>query len=202
MCVLFSLRSSKLGDNSFIYPTYFHFFPSSQHVILFLFYLYAFFFFLKNIREPIVNLIKLMLFQTFSTLALGALYAASGAVAASSSSATKLPAIEVAGNKFFYSNNGSQFYIKGVAYQADTANSSSDDSIDDPLADYSKCSRDIPYLQKLQTNVVRVYAVNTTLDHSQCMEALADAGIYVIADLSTPADSVNRNDPTWDIALY
>ncbi|CDH15120.1 probable 1,3-beta-glucanosyltransferase GAS1 [Zygosaccharomyces bailii ISA1307] len=143
-----------------------------------------------------------MLFQTFSTLALGALYAASGAVAASSSSATKLPAIEVAGNKFFYSNNGSQFYIKGVAYQADTANSSSDDSIDDPLADYSKCSRDIPYLQKLQTNVVRVYAVNTTLDHSQCMEALADAGIYVIADLSTPADSVNRNDPTWDIALY
>lgn len=31
---------------------------------------------------------------------------------------------------------------------------------------------------------------------------LADAGIYVIADLSAPGDSINRADPTWDDTLY
>ncbi|GAV53796.1 hypothetical protein ZYGR_0AK02980 [Zygosaccharomyces rouxii] len=136
-------------------------------------------------------------------LALGALCAASGAVASdSSSSGASLPPIEVAGNKFFYSNNGSQFYIKGIAYQADTGNGSSGDTINDPLADYSTCSRDIPYLKKLGTNVVRVYAVNNTLDHSKCMEALAENDIYVIADLSIPGKSVDRTDPKWNVELY
>lgn len=116
--------------------------------------------------------------------------------------AADLPAIEVLGNKFFYSTNGSQFYIKGIAYQADTANTTSGSTINDPLADYDVCSRDIPYLQQLNTNVIRVYAVNTSLDHSECMSALNDAGIYVIADLSAPAESINRNDPTWTIDLF
>lgn len=117
-------------------------------------------------------------------------------------SAEDLPAIEVVGNKFFFSNNGSQFYIRGVAYQADTANATDDATINDPLADYDKCSRDIPYLQKLDTNVIRIYAINTTLDHDKCMSALNDAGIYVIADLSAPKDSVDRLSPSWDLSLY
>lgn len=141
-----------------------------------------------------------MLLKNLSSLALGALYAASGVVAADSSK--NVPPIEVAGNKFFYSNNGSQFFIKGVAYQSDTANGSADDNINDPLADYSTCSRDIPYLKKLDTNVVRVYAVNTSLDHTKCLQALAENDIYVIADLSVPGQSVDRKDPKWDVDLY
>ena len=31
---------------------------------------------------------------------------------------------------------------------------------------------------------------------------LADAGIYLITDLSTPSTSIQRNDPQWDIDLY
>ncbi|KAM9899262.1 hypothetical protein OXX79_005829 [Metschnikowia pulcherrima] len=114
--------------------------------------------------------------------------------------AADLPTIEISGNKFFYSNNGSQFLMKGVAYQQDTGSSSSTAFVD-PLADYDTCSRDIPYLQQLQTNVIRVYALNVTQDHTQCMEALAKAGIYVIADLSEPDLSINRDDPTWTIEL-
>lgn len=34
------------------------------------------------------------------------------------------------------------------------------------------------------------------------MEALANAGIYVISDLSAPSESINRADPTWNDDLY
>ncbi|SCU98813.1 LAMI_0F16336g1_1 [Lachancea mirantina] len=136
----------------------------------------------------------------FSSLALTMPLFVGSAIADTGNSTS--PPIEVIGNKFFYSNNGSQFYIKGVAYQADTANTTSDDSFVDPLADYETCSRDLPYLQKLNTNTVRVYALNTTADHTKCMEAFADAGIYVIADLSQPSESINRDSPSWTLDLY
>ncbi|KAI5300624.1 1,3-beta-glucanosyltransferase gas1, partial [Ascosphaera atra] len=73
---------------------------------------------------------------------------------------------------------------------------------DDPLTDPKGCQRDIPYLQQLRTNTIRVYAIDPSKDHDECMGALADAGIYVVADLSEPSKSINRDSPTWDISLY
>lgn len=116
--------------------------------------------------------------------------------------AEDLPAIEIVGNKFFYSNNGSQFLMRGVAYQQDTANVTDSEDFVDPLADAEKCKRDIPYLEELQTNVIRVYALDVTKDHTECMQMLQDAGIYVVADLSQPDVSINRADPQWDLELY
>lgn len=114
--------------------------------------------------------------------------------------AADLPAIEIVGNKFFYSNNGSQFYMKGIAYQQNNYNSS--DSFVDPLADSTSCARDVPYLQQLATNTIRVYALNASQDHTECMQLLNDAGIYVIADLSEPDLSINRDDPQWNLELF
>jgi hypothetical protein len=74
--------------------------------------------------------------------------------------------------------------------------------ISDPLADATACARDIPYLVQLSTNTIRVYAIDPTKDHSACMTALQNAGIYVIADLSEPNNSINQNDPQWNTDLY
>ncbi|KAI7781486.1 putative beta-glucanosyltransferase gel3 [Diaporthe eres] len=110
------------------------------------------------------------------------------------------------GQYFFYSSNGTQFFIKGVAYQqgigpGGTAEGGAATFIDS-LADTASCARDIPFLQQLGTNTIRVYAIDPTADHQVCMNALADAGIYVIADLSVPGESVERDNPSWNTDLF
>ena len=70
------------------------------------------------------------------------------------------------------------------------------------MSDADACKRDVPLLQELQTNTIRVYALNPKEDHTECMKLLDDAGIYVIADLSEPSTSINRDDPKWDIDIY
>ncbi|CAO2654657.1 Nn.00g113900.m01.CDS01 [Neocucurbitaria sp. VM-36] len=113
--------------------------------------------------------------------------------------------IEVYGQHFFYTNNGSQFYLKGVAYQQNyspNGSISSNTTYTDPLADGDACKRDIPYLKQIFTNVLRVYAIDPTKNHDDCMAQLASADIYVIADLGEPATSIQSNDPEWDVTLY
>ncbi|CAK7223570.1 hypothetical protein SCUCBS95973_005223 [Sporothrix curviconia] len=107
----------------------------------------------------------------FSTVS-GALLGAAAAAHAASSS---LPAVSVTGSKFF-NEDGSQFYIKGVAYQL---------SQSDPLLDGDQCTRDATLMKTLGTNTIRVYHVDPTKDHTSCMDAFASAGIYVLIDLDT-----------------
>jgi len=128
--------------------------------------------------------------------------AAAVAFAATAAASTELDPIVIKGSKFFYKTNGTEFFIRGVAYQADASNGTSTDSFSDPLADESGCKRDIPYLQALGTNTIRVYAIDTTQDHTACMTMLQEAGIYVVSDLSQPSQSINRDSPTWDDELY
>jgi 1,3-beta-glucanosyltransferase GAS1 len=83
-----------------------------------------------------------------------------------------------------------------------TVSTGEDNQFTDPLADEKACTRDVKYLQQLHTNTIRVYAIDPTKDHSACMNALANAGIYVISDLSQPGESIQSNDPSWDDTLY
>lgn len=120
-----------------------------------------------------------------------------------------LQPIEMKGQKFFY-KNGTQFYMKGIAYQEDVAaggegtisSSKGGKTYVDPLADEKKCKRDVPLLEELGVNTIRTYAIDPEADHDACMKLLDDAGIYVISDLSQPHLSINRDDARWDLDLY
>jgi hypothetical protein len=97
--------------------------------------------------------------------------------------------------------------MRGVAYQQEYSTNSSSSGQDgghykDPLADVDGCKRDIPILEELRTNTIRVYAIDPKANHDECMSMLQDAGIYVVADLSQPDASIIRNSPSWDDELY
>ncbi|WVR09251.1 hypothetical protein IAU60_006316 [Kwoniella sp. DSM 27419] len=126
---------------------------------------------------------------------------------------TALPKITRTG-KYLYDESGSRFYIKGVAYQpqaqlaaASEANSANGgfpepSSYFDPLSSPQNCTRDVPYLKQLGVNAVRVYSVNSTLNHDQCMKTLSDAGIYLLLDVSLPLNgSIDRSSPSWSTNL-
>ncbi|CEP60407.1 1,3-beta-glucanosyltransferase LALA0_S01e10110g [Lachancea lanzarotensis] len=101
-----------------------------------------------------------------------------------------LPTIEIEGNAFFNSETGERFYIRGVDYQPGGSS-----NLTDPLGDIEICKRDVPKFQDLGLNAVRIYTVDNTQDHTECMQMLANAGIYVILDVNTPDSSISRSDP-------
>ena len=119
------------------------------------------------------------------------------------------PAIKIVGNKFFNSQSGEQFFIKGIAYQLQrseeelsNANGAFETSYIDALADPEICLRDIPFLKMLGVNTLRVYAIDPTKSHDKCMEALSAEGMYVLLDLSEPDISINRENPSWDVNIF
>ncbi|KAF5497619.1 1,3-beta-glucanosyltransferase [Colletotrichum siamense] len=135
---------------------------------------------------------------------MGKVAAAVSAALLLASNAAALDPIVMKGTKFFY-ENGTQFYIKGIAYQQDTAaagGESKTGEFKDPLADETACKRDVPILAKAGTNTIRTYAIDPTADHSACMKLLSDAGIYVVSDLGEPKTSINRDDAQWNTDLY
>ena len=64
--------------------------------------------------------------------------------------------------------------------------------MEDPIAEPDVCKRDIVKFKSLGLNAIRVYTVDNSKNHDECMSALADAGIYLILDVNTPQYSLNR----------
>jgi hypothetical protein len=99
-----------------------------------------------------------------------------------------LPKVSVSGNAFWAGDE--RFYIRGIDYQPGGASARTD-----PLSDPDVCKRDIAEFAKLGINSVRVYMVDNTASHDECMAALAAEGIYLLLDLNNPGYSINRADP-------
>jgi 1,3-beta-glucanosyltransferase GAS5 len=83
-----------------------------------------------------------------------------------------------------------RFYVRGIDYQPDGSSGNND-----PLADTETCTRDIKRFSDLGVNAIRVYSVDNSKDHTQCMQQLNDAGIYLVLDVNNPNYSINRDDP-------
>ncbi|KAK0714719.1 beta-glucanosyltransferase gel1 [Lasiosphaeris hirsuta] len=101
---------------------------------------------------------------------------------------SSLTPITVKGNAFMVGDK--RFFVRGIAYQPGGSAANLD-----PLADSKVCLPDIEKFKKLGINVVRVYSTDNSKDHKDCMDALAEAGIYVALDVNNPLYSINRKDP-------
>ncbi|KAI0141695.1 glycoside hydrolase family 72 protein [Xylariaceae sp. FL1272] len=102
--------------------------------------------------------------------------------------ADALPTVTASGNAFW--TGKTRFYVRGIDYQP---GGSSDN--EDPLADTDICTRDIKRFKDLGVNTIRVYSVDNSKDHTDCMQQLSDAGIYLVLDVNNPQYSINRDDP-------
>lgn len=99
-----------------------------------------------------------------------------------------IPTISAVGSKFFTSD-GNQFFIKGVAYQLIE---------DDPLVNTNQCQLDAALMKTLGANTIRVYHVDASQDHSGCMNAFADVGIYLFVDMDTVGTYITEAGvPGW-----
>jgi len=123
-----------------------------------------------------------------TTVALTAGTAIAGVVPLEPRATGSLQAVSVKGNAFFAGND--RFYIRGVDYQPGGSS-----KVADPIADSDACKRDIAEFTKLGINTVRVYTVDNSQNHDDCMKQLSDAGIYLVLDINTPKYSLNRAEP-------
>jgi len=122
------------------------------------------------------------------SVALLSALAAAATVQASPAKRADVEPITTSGNAFFKGKE--RFYVRGIDYQPGGAAADVD-----PLADPKVCKPDIEKFKKLGINSIRVYSVDNTLDHDECMEELAKNGIYVMIDANNPKYSINRADP-------
>jgi hypothetical protein len=54
------------------------------------------------------------------------------------------------------------------------------------LTNAQQCEIDAGLMKTLGVNVIHVYTVDPTLNHTDCMKIFEDAGIYLILDLQRP----------------
>lgn len=132
---------------------------------------------------------------------------AGSVVASLAGFANAIPTISVKGSKFFTSD-GDQFFIKGtqtpLSRHAATRHVNSSTGVayqlipDDPLIDATQCKLDAALMEELGANSIRVYHVDPTGDHQDCMDTFADKGIYLWLDLDTFTTQIDQTDPHWN----
>jgi hypothetical protein len=109
--------------------------------------------------------------------------------------------ITVDGGNFINNSTGARFSLIGVDYQP--GGSSAFTSTADPLSDGSICLRDAILMQKMGINTIRVYNLDSNLDHSECASIFNAAGIYMVLDVNSGLSGqfIDRSDPASTYTL-
>jgi hypothetical protein len=99
---------------------------------------------------------------------------------------SKTPPIVLEGKRFYNSQTGDYFPIKGMAYYprpngGDLSVSNSVDFFTEEFRD--RWEEDLTYLRQLGINTIRIYAVDPSKNHDAFFCALQEAGIYVVVEL-------------------
>ncbi|KAJ4301654.1 Glycolipid anchored surface protein 4 precursor [Kalmusia sp. IMI 367209] len=103
--------------------------------------------------------------------------------------------VAVQGQDFIDTVTKKRFMIVGVDYQPGGQAGYKPQEGSDPLTNKSVCLRDAIMLQKLGANTIRVYNVDPSLNHDDCASIFNAAGIYMIIDVNSPQQSIDRYGP-------
>ncbi|KAA8618517.1 1 3-beta-glucanosyltransferase [Pyrenophora tritici-repentis] len=100
------------------------------------------------------------------------------------------PPIRIRGRFLWRGDDRTKFFIRGVAYQVDSAR--------DPISDdrLAELKHDILLFKELGLNTLFVYGIDSTKHHTEAMKLLEEAGIYVFTAVSTPWNAISRLAPT------
>ncbi|RLN91193.1 hypothetical protein BBJ28_00003291 [Nothophytophthora sp. Chile5] len=93
------------------------------------------------------------------------------------------------GNKFFDSNSGLEFRLKGMAYYP---RPNSGEMADVGNYDWAADEHEavwVPHLEVMKdlgVNTIRLYSVDPSVSHDKFMCACSEAGIYVLVGITAP----------------
>ncbi|KAF4555429.1 1,3-beta-glucanosyltransferase gel2-like protein [Elsinoe fawcettii] len=122
---------------------------------------------------------------------------ATAILACASTALAALPPIQVRGSNFVDSSTGDRFAVLGVDYQPGGQGAYGTGK-GDPLSNPDACLRDAVIMQRLGVNTIRIYNIDSSLNHDQCMSIFDMAGIYVVLDVNSPlaGESIDRSNPS------
>lgn len=99
------------------------------------------------------------------------------------------------GNKFFNEITGEQFFVKGIIHSPPYG------FINDVLDDPNGCAFDGLEMKKKGFNVIHVWATDVKRNHSVCMKAYQDLGLYVLINLLS-LDALDPGSKLWNMKKY
>ncbi|EEQ30125.1 Glycolipid anchored surface protein 4 precursor [Microsporum canis] len=106
--------------------------------------------------------------------------------------------VDVQGSQFVNLKTNTRFQMVGVDYQPGGSSGYKPESGKDPLSSADDCLRDAILLQRLGVNTIRIYNLDPSLNHDECVSIFNAAGIYLLLDVSTPiyGEYLNRAEPS------
>lgn len=104
--------------------------------------------------------------------------------------------VKVQGADFVNNVTSNRLQIIGVAYQPGGSDAFGKGS--DPLSNGTLCLRDAALMQSLGVNTIRVYNLDPTLNHDDCVSIFNAVGIYMLLDVNSPLPNQSLNPGDLD----